>query len=176
MSYTIRLNLGSPDAFDYLQTTQLRALGGWLSEESYRCSVSWQSDFITNALPYVYTQNFDATVDLQRATTLVAESLSMMELHKPGLQWYMETYRLEGSLQLHHIANQDIDLPILDPCQNLAAERPLHRPPADTLLLRKQAMSNSSHPPRLRTISPSPSTSPTIPLKKRKIPASDSHG
>ena len=155
--------------------TQLRALDGWLSEESYRCSESWHSTFITNALPYVYTHNFDATVDLQRATTLVAESLSMMELHKPGLQWYMETYRLEGSLQLHHIAHEDIELP-LGPCQTLAAERPLHRPPADTLLLRKRAMSNSSHTPRLRTISPSPSISPTMPLKERKIPSSDSHG
>ena len=154
--------------------TQLRALDGWLSEESYRCSESWHSTFITNALPYVYTHNFDATVDLQRATTLVAESLNMIELHQPGLQWYMETYRLEGSLQRHHVAYEDIELPTIVPCQGSTMEKPLHRPPADTLLLRQQARSNASHAPRLKTVSPSPSSSPNMPFRKRKNPP-DSH-
>jgi len=145
---------------------QLRALDGWLSEESYRCSESWQSEFITNTLPYVYTQNFNATVDLRKATALVADSLNTMELHKPDLQWHMETYRLDGSLQLHYVAYEDIELPTIGPCQSSTPEKPLHRPPADTLLLRKRAMSNSSNAPQLNATSSSPSISPTVPFKK----------
>ncbi|GAB7328930.1 hypothetical protein MBLNU13_g00789t1 [Cladosporium sp. NU13] len=175
-SYTIRLNLSSPVAFDSLRTTQLRALDGWLSEESYRCFESWQSTFITNALPFVYTQNFSASVDLRRATALVAESLSIMELHKPDLQWYMEAYRLEGSLQLHRIPQENIELPSIGQCQTSTSNPTLHRSPTDPHSLRKRALSNSFQMPRLKTVSPSPSISPTMPFKKRKSPSSDSHG
>jgi hypothetical protein len=167
--------LCSPIAIDYLKTTQLRHLGGWLSEESYRCSEPWQATLITNALPYVYTQNFNATVDLRRATTLVAESLSMMELHKPGLQWYMETYRLEGSLQLHRIAHDEFELPTIAQRQISTPKTALHRSPTDPDLLRKRALSNSFHSPRIKTISPSPSISPTLVAKKRKS-LSDPYG
>jgi hypothetical protein len=166
--------LCSPIAFDYLKTTQLRELGGWLSEESSGCSESGQSLSITNALPYVYTQNFDATVDLRRATTLVVESLSMMDLHKPGLQWHMETYRLEGSLQMHRIAHEEFGLPTIAQRRILTPKPALHRSPTDPDLLRKRALSNSFHSTQVKTISPSPSISPTIPFKKRESP-SDSH-
>lgn len=93
-----------------------------------------------NTLLYVYTQKFDATVDLRIVTTSVVESLSMMKPHKPGLQWYVGTYhRLEGSLQLRRNAHDEFEMPEIAQRQIFTPKPALHCSLADPDLLQKRA-------------------------------------
>lgn len=66
----------------------------------------------------------------------------MMEVHHPRLQWKMETYRLEGSLQ-HHTVTEDHQLLSTIQYYEGKPEHAVNRRPSNALLLRKRALSQS---------------------------------
>lgn len=138
----IRINLCSTIAIDYLQTSKVNKLSGWQSEDWYSCRESAPSLTTARSLRYVCIQNFNNSVDLWRAVKLITESLLTMELHRPFMQWYMDTYQLEGSL-LHHVETEDQEVPCAVGAPSAKTESSIHGL-ADVLKLREQTQSDLS--------------------------------
>lgn len=138
----IRINLCSTIAIDYLQTSKVNKLSGWQSEDWYSCRESGPSSATARTLRYICIQKFDNSVDLWRAAKLITESLLTMKLHRPFMQWYMDTYQLEGSL-LHHVETEDREVPCAVRAPSAKSECTIHRL-GDVSMLREQTQSNLS--------------------------------
>lgn len=137
-AYIVRLGLSSTTAMQFMRTAQIHHVPGWQSENWYECNDAGENmPSIPGALQVVCYQCFDATACLERATALLSESLRMMEVHKPYLQWHMGAYELEGSLT--HETVVEAPQALLD---NRYLQ-PGHVSPTNSLVNRKSALSRS---------------------------------
>ncbi len=87
-------------AVDFLQTTAIRKLAGWVAEEWYDVNTNVPSE-TSDSVRYVCMLSFAATAPLDTAVAIVKECLGTATLHAPFLRWNLGVYKSEGSMACH---------------------------------------------------------------------------
>lgn len=150
-AYIMRLSFCSTAVVDYLQTTQIPKLPGWLSESYYECHEQDRMPYLPGALRYVCIHCFDTTFARERVAALVDESFRLMRIHRPDLQCYIGTYQLEGSVA-HQKASEHGEGP-LDSWYSKATTRE-NLSPTSSLATRQSSTLHSPPPPPPRQLVP----------------------
>jgi hypothetical protein len=89
-------------AAQFLQTTPIRRLPGWLAEEWYYVR-RHRSGRTSSSRHYVCMLSFGSTTRFGKTEEMVKECFRTMTHHTPSLQWIVEAYKLEGSLMCNKV-------------------------------------------------------------------------
>lgn len=89
-------------AAQFLQTTPIRVLPGWLAEEWYHVR-RHRSSRTSSFRHYVCMLSFGSSTRFEKAERMVKECFRNMTHHTPSLQWIVDAYKLEGSLTCNKV-------------------------------------------------------------------------
>jgi hypothetical protein len=89
-------------AAQFLQTTPIRRLPGWLAEEWYYVR-RHSSGRTSSSRHYVCMLSFGSSTPFEKAEKMVKECFRTMTRHTSSLQWIVKAYKLEGSLTCNKV-------------------------------------------------------------------------
>jgi hypothetical protein len=89
-------------AAQFLQTTPIRRLPGWLAEEWYYVRRHGRGR-TSNSRHYMCMLSFGSSTPFEKAEKMVKECFRTATHHTPSLQWIVEAYKLEGSVTCNKV-------------------------------------------------------------------------